>query len=179
MSRITLLLGALLWIVAIALRLSADPVTITNAVSGQGLVLGTGTYESGSTVTLRAVPQVDWQFERWRGVPEEMAVDNPLTLEAEMGLQPRALFVEADGNGRPQGSVVAWGRGHVPYAAIPMDLRGVIAIAAGSDHSLALRSDGTVVAWGNDGLIYGYGEDAFGQLTVPTGLRAVAISAGN
>ncbi len=29
-------------------------------------------------------------------------------------------------------------------------LRDVIAIAAGVNHSLALRSDGTVVAWGTD-----------------------------
>jgi alpha-tubulin suppressor-like RCC1 family protein len=51
---------------------------------------------------------------------------------------------------------------------------GVIAIAAGTYHSLALKSDGTVVAWGcnrpND----------YGQCSVPVGLAGViAIAASD
>ena len=42
---------------------------------------------------------------------------------------------------------------------MPAGLTNIVAIAAGSDHSLALRSDGTVAAWG-----YNSG----GQLNVPT-----------
>ena len=55
-----------------------------------------------------------------------------------------------------------------PYRATPS---GYTAIAAGGSHSLALRSDGNVVAWGaND----------HGQATVPPSLTGVtAISAGN
>ena len=50
------------------------------------------------------------------------------------------------------------------------DLTNVVAIAAGSAHSLALRSDGTVVAWGDDG---------DGQANVPFGLNnVVAVAAG-
>jgi hypothetical protein len=64
------------------LRLAAAPVTITNAVSGPGLVLGTGTFESGTTVTLRAVPQVDWKFDHWEGVPAELATNNPVAFES-------------------------------------------------------------------------------------------------
>ena len=46
----------------------------------------------------------------------------------------------------------------------------VIAIAAGPEHSLALQSSGTVAAWGNN---------TYGQSTVPSGLNnVVAISAG-
>jgi alpha-tubulin suppressor-like RCC1 family protein len=46
----------------------------------------------------------------------------------------------------------------------------VTAVAAGDYHSLALRRDGTVVAWGNNDN---------GQLNVPVGLRQVkAIAAG-
>ncbi len=63
------------------------------------------------------------------------------------------------------GTVVAWGNNdngqvtgtNVPYyaTASPIALRGqvlsgVIAIAAGSYHSVALKEDGTVVAWGNN-----------------------------
>jgi hypothetical protein len=46
----------------------------------------------------------------------------------------------------------------------------VTAIAAGTNHSLALKSDGTVVAWG---------DNDSGQATVPAGLSGVvAIAAG-
>jgi len=46
----------------------------------------------------------------------------------------------------------------------------VVAITAGQSHSLALKSDGTVVGWGNNGS---------GQATPPTNLTAVvAITAG-
>ena len=57
--------------------------------------------------------------------------------------------------------------------SVPIGLSGVTAIAAGFAHSLALKGDGTVVAWGcgsspNDG-----------QCSVPAGLSGVtAIAAG-
>ena len=52
----------------------------------------------------------------------------------------------------------------------PRGLANVIAVAAGANHSLALKSDGTVVAWG---------WNAYGQATVPTGLAdVIAIAAG-
>ena len=53
---------------------------------------------------------------------------------------------------------------------MPAGLSGVAAIAAGEYHSLALKNDGTVVAWGGNGS---------GQTTVPPGLSGVAaIAAG-
>lgn len=53
----------------------------------------------------------------------------------------------------------------------PADLTNLIAIAAGTGHSLALRDDGTVTAWGNN---------TFGQTNIPTGLAdVVAIAAGS
>jgi len=54
---------------------------------------------------------------------------------------------------------------------VPAGLGGVVAIAAGIGHTLALKSDGTVVAWGNNNS---------GQTTVPTYLQGgvVAIAAG-
>ena len=53
---------------------------------------------------------------------------------------------------------------------MPADLSGVTAIAAGGRHSLALRADGTVTAWGNN---------TYGQATVPPDLAGVtAIAAG-
>lgn len=42
------------------------------------------------------------------------------------------------------------GWGHNPYgeSSIPNGLSYVVAVAAGADHSLALKADGTVIAWG-------------------------------
>jgi hypothetical protein len=55
---------------------------------------------------------------------------------------------------------------------VPSGLSGVTAIAAGHFHSLALKGDGTVVAWG-----CGAGGD-LGQCSVPSGLsRVTAIAA--
>ena len=54
---------------------------------------------------------------------------------------------------------------------VPSGLSGVVAISAGESHNLALKNDGTVVAWGNNDQ---------GQSTVPSGLSGVvAISAGS
>ncbi len=54
--------------------------------------------------------------------------------------------------------------------AVPADLGNVQALAAGEVHGLALRSDGTVIAWG---------DNSGGQATVPTGLtNVIAIDAG-
>jgi hypothetical protein len=54
--------------------------------------------------------------------------------------------------------------------SIPAGLSGVTAIAAGAGHSLALKSDGTVAAWGWNG---------HGQTTVPEGLSGVTAIAAN
>lgn len=65
------------------------------------------------------------------------------------------------------GTVVGWGSRWLPE--VPAGTR-FTAIAAGTGHSLALESDGTVVAWG---------DNSHGQVPPPTGLRhSVAIAAG-
>jgi Regulator of chromosome condensation (RCC1) repeat/Putative Ig domain len=59
----------------------------------------------------------------------------------------------------------------------PAGLNHVIAVAVGYSHSLALKDDGTVVAWGPNG---GLGGFDYGQVTVPAGLSGVvAIAAGD
>jgi hypothetical protein len=57
-----------------------------------------------------------------------------------------------------------------PPDLIPPPLRGVVAVAAGQDHAVALLEDGTVAAWGGNG---------GGQCDVPLGIgRISAITAG-
>src|SRR6267143_1555706 len=57
---------------------------------------------------------------------------------------------EAQTNRPTPGTVISWGNQVIPYVQPGTRYQ---AIAAGNYHSLALKSDGTVVAWGdnNDG----------------------------
>ncbi|MGA2241784.1 MAG: glycosyl hydrolase family 28 protein [Verrucomicrobiota bacterium] len=104
-------------------------------------------------------------------------------------------------------SVVGWGDDGEGEIDIPSELtNGVVAIAAGYAVSLALKSDGTVVGWGDydatppegltgvtaiaacyfhgmalksDGTVVGWGYNAYGETTPPTGLTGVvAIATG-
>jgi alpha-tubulin suppressor-like RCC1 family protein len=101
--------------------------------------------------------------------------------------------------------VVAWGYDGHGQTDVPSGLTNVVAIAAGgSDFSLALNGDGTVVGWGSttapsgltnvvaiaagwdhglalkgDGTAVAWGDDYFGESDVPTGLsNVVAVAAG-
>ncbi|HXP63769.1 MAG TPA: hypothetical protein VN829_24900, partial [Dongiaceae bacterium] len=66
----------------------------------------------------------------------------------------------------PAGTVVGWGERMMPQ--VPPGTR-FQALAAGAYHSLALKEDGTVVAWGLN---------QFGGAQVPTGLSGVVAVAG-
>ena len=85
-----------------------------------------------------------------------------------------------DGNQTPnslrQGySVISWGNNPFGASTTPSGLQEVIQVAAGWDHSLALKKDGTVIAWGG-----GEGENNHGQATVPVGLeKVVQVAAGS
>ncbi len=70
------------------------------------------------------------------------------------------------------GKVHIWGQCVNDVCTVPAQAKsGVIALAVGIEHAVALKSDGTVVAWGlNDE----------GQATVPIGLKdVVEVAAGN
>src|SRR5688572_6038636 len=71
------------------------------------------------------------------------------------------------------GHVEAWGRNLFGEAIPPPGLEGVIAVAGGSTHSLALRTNGTVVAWGST-------DNGASVASVPAGLsNVIAIAAGS
>jgi alpha-tubulin suppressor-like RCC1 family protein len=133
------------------------------------------------SVTLKANGSVvswGWNFYGQTDVP----------LEAKSGVKAIAAGYGHTVALKEDGSVVAWGdniQGQVtgvpvtgePYSAraLPVTLQGkplsdILAIAAGADHTVALKADGTVIAWGDGG---------FRQTTPPDGLMAVtAIAAG-
>jgi alpha-tubulin suppressor-like RCC1 family protein len=65
----------------------------------------------------------------------------------------------------------------IPEDMPPSGLSNVVALAGGANHTLALRSDGTMAAWGAGTPSY-WGEPHLGQSTMPTGLRNVMAIAG-
>ena len=68
-------------------------------------------------------------------------------------------------------TVVAWGNNSAGQTNVPVGLSGVTAIAAGGEHTVALKGNGMVVAWGNN---------SAGQATVPVAAQSgvARISAG-
>lgn len=86
-----------------------------------------------------------------------------IVAQAEPGYYNCRVWLKADG------TVVAHGFG--PQTNVPSGLSNVVAVASGTSHGVALKSDGTIVAWG---------DNTFGQIDVPSGLsRVVAIATGS
>lgn len=125
---------------------------------------------------------------------------NRLTRSAWCGLAFAAGLALGPSGAFAASTVVAWGAGHGP---LPAGLSDVTAISSGIDHSLALKANGTVVAWGHnfdgqcnvpaglnqvvqiaagdffsialksDGAIVGWGSDDYNQLQTPAGLGSI------
>jgi alpha-tubulin suppressor-like RCC1 family protein len=71
------------------------------------------------------------------------------------------------------GSVWAWGDDTYSQLEVPVSLTNAMAISGEATYALAVRDDGTVIAWGEDEL----GAD---QTNIPSGLtNAVAVAAGD
>ena len=73
--------------------------------------------------------------------------------------------------------LAGWGRDLYSPATIPGGLSNVMAVAGGLYHSLAIRTDGSVVAWGAGVSNTGYSPQ-WGQALVPGGLSNVTQVAG-
>jgi hypothetical protein len=72
--------------------------------------------------------------------------------------------------------VAAWGDNSYGQTSVPVGLSNVVAVAAGGNHSLALKADGTVVGWGENTDAEG---NAVGQSVTPLELKnVVGIAAG-
>ena len=66
------------------------------------------------------------------------------------------------------GSIIGWGIRIID--GTEPGRKNHIAIAAGGDHSLALKSDGSIVGWGNN---------YYGQATPPDGNDFITIASGS
>jgi hypothetical protein len=152
------------------------PILVSPSWIGQGLVTAR---EAGGTVTLSAVPEVDWAFDHWDGVDASVSRVNPLSISATGGSAPSAVFVSSPQNGwMKDGSLVQWGnviREFGDMKPAPSE-SGIAGISAGPWSFAARRIDGTAVAWTHVG-----GGGVFGTqvATVPNGVGdLVAVSVG-
>lgn len=76
----------------------------------------------------------------------------------------------ADSQFTTGGRLEAWGGGAYGVTNLPAGLANVVRLAAGANHALGLRNDGTVAAWGSN---------VYGQTNVPAGLAGVVdVAAG-
>ena len=93
------------------------------------------------------------------------------TNTARAGLLNTGSWHAANRNYSGVSMVVGWGSSPFGQTTIPTGLSSVVAIAAGTQHCLALSSGGTVAGWG---------DTSYGATTPPVGLSGVtAIAAGS
>ncbi len=136
-----------------------------------------------------------------------MPRDRPIDHWLAVGIVVAALWgsLPAARAAAVVGRVVAWGDNTLGQTNVPAAAVEAVAVAAGVDHALALKRDGTVVSWGSetsvppwlddvvaiaagdgqslalrsDGSVVAWGDNARGQTNVPTTLgTATAIAAG-
>lgn len=138
------------------------------AVSTAGALLA-GLPVGPSSADPGAVPdQRSGDVEAWGAALAAEAATVPASLDGE-----RIVSVAASTNGTAavttDGELVVWGKpSATEVAAAPAGLTGVASASLNSNTGVALKQDGSVVGWGNNGV------DA-----PPAGLKASAVSAGN
>ncbi len=152
-------------------QVTVVPLLITFGSEDQTVFLGGAT---GFSVGVEGSPplKVQWQL---NGVDLPTATTNPLNLlNVQLSQAGRYSLLVSNTSGvlRSRGAVLsvvnvaAWGATNF----VPADLTNIVAVSASDSHSLALRADGSLTAWG---------DNSFGQGTAPVGLTdVVAIASG-
>jgi alpha-tubulin suppressor-like RCC1 family protein len=164
---------------------------LPQAVTESALITGAGSATLRGMVTPNATNAVAWM--EWgtnSSYGSKSAVTNvglvgtvaPVT-KAVSGLVPRQVYhyrvVSSNALGMAWGAdrqfttggrLKVWGNTTLGETNVPAGMTNVVGIAAGANHGLGLRNDGTVAAWGSN---------AYGQTNVPAGLsNVVQVVAG-
>ncbi|MGD9612549.1 MAG: discoidin domain-containing protein [Kiritimatiellia bacterium] len=165
--------------------------SMNNGFHSDGAVVRASTLEDYPLISTTSLPMGE------EGVPYLAA------LVATNGTPPFSWSVHAHALG-----LSTWGRNDCGQTVVPHGLIGVQAVAAGGNHSLALKENGTVVMWGDngweqrnmpaglsnvvaiaaganhslalksDGTVAGWGRNFYGETAVPPGLSNVVAIAG-
>lgn len=147
------------------LDLTTPGVSVSSAAASSGidaaLPIGTTFSDAAYGITIKPVGRGGSEPEQYLDVEITVGPAGPPNVVTGWG-RDGAYFFDSNNAGVATSPV--------PETNVPMGLSGVRAIAGGERHVVALKSDGTVVAWGNN---------TGGQSTVPSGLASViAIAAG-
>jgi alpha-tubulin suppressor-like RCC1 family protein len=148
--------------VLVANFLPGCTISVTASPIVGGVVTSGGSFAIGSAVTLSATPDIGFRFINWTegGIP--VSADPIYSFVASTNRTLVAKFLAASG------AISDWGSqaDFVPN----QKTNHFEKVAAGAQHSLGLRADGRIVAWGIN---------AYGQCSVPGGLSVVTnIAAG-
>jgi hypothetical protein len=152
------------------------PVTVSYATSN-GTAIAPGDYRAKTASKTIAAGKRSGKFSvvvKGDDIPEAdetIVVTLTGAVGATLGSRTETVGVILNDDGPAPGGVIAWGYNCCGQTTVPLRAQsGVTAIAAGLNHSLALK-DGRVIAWG-----YNH----FGQATVPVDAQSgvTAIAAG-
>lgn len=144
---------------------AADSYVLSTSVIGSGVVSrspSAAVYGAGSTVTLTAMPNAGWNFDRWEF--DIAATANPVDVTMSRDLVVRAIFIEEGTQQSPTRYVLLVDLvGDCCGTVTPGDgaSGGVYSYVPGEDVVLTASAEGT------DGLIFSHWEgDAFGTVPV-------------
>jgi hypothetical protein len=168
----------------VIVSLPAGPLAIVEAPRSQSIL-----YDGTATLSVSAVGSAALNYQWYMGESGDTAhpvVGATLASYTTPALrQSTAYWVRVSSGGYSVDSpttpvavapIVVWGAVDWDRANLPAGLSNLVAVAAGWQHALALKGDGTAIAWGT---YYDPASDKTVPATVPAGLSGVvAVTTG-
>ncbi|MBQ0165032.1 MAG: Ig domain-containing protein [Bacteroidales bacterium] len=111
-------------------------ITVTSSNTSMGTVSGSGTYESGQTVTVKATPASGYRFVKW----SDGSVQNPYTFTAIKDISLTATFAQTTPSDVLGANDVKPNKSYIIYT----DVRGGLTVRAQNDTRIWGTSEGDV-----------------------------------